>query len=307
MLRHVANNWYEFVALLEEKFLDWPEYIFRGQRDSNWPLRSKFDREYKNAIKLLKETDPFDGLNEQDASLIKKHVNHNDSLDPRADILGRLLSSFRKACTGRRGSHPKDLTDTEWWTLGQHFGLATPLLDWTQSLYVAAYFALKEPTLLPPKNRAVWAFDDIEFNKILLEKRCKRHKEANEIDSIERVEGLIDENSRIISQSGLFTKTPEDEDIEEYIDNNINLLGSSPILYKIEIPDSERETFLRHLEAINIHDSSLFPDINGAAEYANRSLEKEAADRLWELRPDFFRRLDSDDVYHGNDEVGINS
>lgn len=29
-----ANNWYEFVALLESKFLDWPEYIFRGQRDS---------------------------------------------------------------------------------------------------------------------------------------------------------------------------------------------------------------------------------------------------------------------------------
>jgi len=61
-----ANNWYEFVALLESKFLDWPEYIFRGQRDSNWPLRSKFDREYKNATELLKETDPFYGLNKQD-------------------------------------------------------------------------------------------------------------------------------------------------------------------------------------------------------------------------------------------------
>jgi len=183
-----------------------------------------------------------------------------------------LLSSFRKACTGRRGSHPKDLTDTEWWTLGQHFGLATPLLDWTQSPYVAAYFALKEQTSPSSTYRAVWAYTSISCDDILINKRCNWDKEISEIDSIEIIEGLIDENSRIISQSGLFTKTPEGEDIEEFIDNNINLQGSLPILYKIEIPDSEREIFLRHLEAMNIHDSSLFPDIHGAADYANRSL-----------------------------------
>lgn len=37
------NSWNEMVACLETTFLDWPEFIYRGQSDATWPLRSKFD------------------------------------------------------------------------------------------------------------------------------------------------------------------------------------------------------------------------------------------------------------------------
>lgn len=297
-----VSNWYEFIALLETDFLDWPEYIYRGQKNADWTLRSKFDREYRNSQQLLRETDLSRGLDEQDRSLVEQ-ANPNLSLDSRSDLLARLLNQFKKACTGRRGLSPKNLTDTEWWALGQHFGLATPLLDWTRSPYVATYFALKEPDPRMSENRAVWAYTNDGLVEILENMPDNISKDWSELSLIEVVEGLIDENSRIVSQSGLFTKTPRGEDIEEFINDNVSLTGMSPILYKIEIPNSQREVFLRHLEAMNIHDSSLFPDIKGAAEYVNRSLEKEAADLLWKAQPSYIRRMLSNNSYHGDNDA----
>ncbi|MFT6908021.1 MAG: hypothetical protein ACJAS1_004709 [Oleiphilaceae bacterium] len=297
-----VNNWHEFVALLETDFLDWNEYIFRGQRDSTWPLRSKFDREYRSAKNLLKFTDPLKGLNQQDKNLVEQQIP-KIYLDARQDVLDRLLDSFKKACTGRRGQSPKSLSDIEWWALGQHFGLSTPLLDWTQSPYVAAYFALKDPCLDSNTDRAVWAYTHSGMVEIFTNSPGFDQQNSSQSDAIEIVFGLIDENSRIISQSGLFTKSPAGEDVEEFISDKINLTGMSPILYKIEIPSSQREAFLRHLEAMNIHAGSLFPDILGAAEFANRSLERESTDLLWKAQPSFIKRMLSNDAYHGDSDA----
>ena len=297
-----VSSWHEFVALIETDFLDWNEYIFRGQKDASWPLRSKFDREYRNAKKLLAETDPLKGLNQHEKGLVEQS-NPRMSLDARNDLLARLLSRFKKTCTGRRGYSPKTLSDIEWWALGQHFGLATPLLDWTQSPYVAAYFALKEPDLDSKADRAVWAYTHDGMVEIFINSTEYDEQNLNLSHAIEIVFGLIDENSRIISQSGLFTKTPAGEDIEEFIESKIKLTGMSPILYKIEIPNTQREAFLRHLESMNIHAGSLFPDIFGAAELANRGLECESSDLLWKAQPSFIRRMLSNDAYHGGNNA----
>lgn len=292
-----VKNWEEFLRLIETDFLDWPEYIYRGQRDTNWPLRSKFDREYRRARKELGEANIKRGLCKEDLALIEQKTP-DLSLKPRSEVLDRLISQFKISCTGRRGQSPKQLKDIEWWTLGQHFGLSTPLLDWTRSPYVAAYFALEEPLATESGFRAMWAYTNTSMREICINMEKNTNKSAEEIPLIEIVEGLVDENSRIVSQSGLFTKAPSGEDVEEFIENNIDLNGHSPILYKIEIPNEQRETFLRQLDAMNIHYGSLFPDLEGAARYANRGLERESTDLLWQAQPSYIRRMLSNNACH---------
>lgn len=298
-----VDSWAQFLRLIETDFLDWPEYIYRGQRDAAWPLRSNFDRQFRNATAILEQSEPLEGLSVEDRSLVEQ-ANPRTSLDSRDEVLRRLLDRFQRACCGRRGASPKDLSTDEWWALGRHYGLATPLLDWSRSPYVACFFAICEATPPPSGNRAVWAFSHIGLREIFINQPdnldvAEDNLESTELESIELVEAHLDENSRLLSQSGLFTRTPGGVDIEDFIRRRLDLNGMSPILYRIEIPESQREAFLRHLEAMNIHSGSLFPDLVGAAEFSNRGLEKEWSEILWKQRPEFIRRMLSSKASHG--------
>lgn len=289
-----VESWTHFVALLDVHFLDWGEYLFRGQHDSVWPLRSKFDRDYRAAVEHLERSDPLEGLRDEDRGLVEQ-MNPTLRLHPRDQMLARHLKRFKDACTGRRGTNPPKLRDDEWWALGQHFGLATPLLDWTRSPYVATYFALEKPMPSDSGSRAVWAFSYAGFWELFANQQA--FEEESVRPPIEIVESLVDENARLLSQRGLFTRTSGD-DVEEAIAAHVMLIGFSPVLYRIDIPDSEREAFLRQLEAMNIHAGSLFPDISGATVFANRAMEKESSDQLWAARPDRIRRMLANDSSH---------
>lgn len=293
----LAESWSRYLEIMETHFLDWPEYIYRGQRDATWPLRSKFDREFRHATEILKTTDPLEGLNQQDRALVEQ-ASPRTALDPRDQVLERQLDRFRRACCGRRGPSPRDLSADEWWTLGRHFGLSTPLLDWTRSPYVACFFAMHEPSPSPSGKRGVWAFSHIGMRDILINQSENFDRPEERLASIALVEVVIDENSRLLSQGGLFTRTPNGKDVEAFIAEELELTGMSPILYRIEVPESQREAFLRHLEAMNIHSGSLFPDVIGAADFSNRGLEKESSEILWKQRPEFIRRMLSSTASH---------
>lgn len=289
-----VNSWHEFVALIETDFLDWDEYVFRGQKKSEWPLRSKFDRTYKESVDKLEDVRRTIEMPRGDEYRVEKL-----KLDSRNKVLGRLLDTFKKVSLGRRGSSPKELSDIEWWSLGQHFGLSTPLLDWSKSPYVAAYFAFNEADPKSKDYRAIWAYSHDAMLEIFTHDPTSSTKLKTEEDSIVLISSATDENSRIVSQNGMFTRTPNGEDVEEFIEKNLHLNGMAPVLYKIEIPNSLRESFLRHLELMNVHAGSLFPDLQGAAEYANRSLERETENLLWSVTPSFKTRLLRDDICHG--------
>ena len=98
--------------------------------------------------------------------------------------------------------------NNSWWSLGQHFGLATPLLDWTESPYVAAYFSFAERTVSEEMtDRVIYAIDPVEIEK--------KNKVLEPSDRVEIIRPLLDQNPRLVNQRGLFTKLPLGNDLED--------------------------------------------------------------------------------------------
>lgn len=235
----MTNSVDELFSILNNTFWKWPNFIFRGHTQSEWLLESTLSR----ALKNLKSTD-------KDILMIEH------------------LDRFKMQIRGRRGVNPKELTENELWALGQHFGLFTPLLDWSYSPYVALFFALAETEKSRSGYRVVWAFntgDVSAINKWYIKKKTSMRK-------IEIVNPYLDENSRLVSQNALFTKINIMDDVE-------TLVKEVPpakwiTLCKIKIAEELRDSLLSYLDQMNINYSSLFPDLQGSSLYSNLKLNQ---------------------------------
>jgi hypothetical protein len=259
-----VNTWLEFIENIENNFIDHKEYLFRGHRDSTWKLESTFDRKYKDSLKK-----------------IESRLRIDKSYD---ELLKIHLKNFKKNSIGKRINPNKKLNNSEWWALGQHYGLDTPLLDWTLSPYIALYFALFNPTAPNSKTRTLWIFSPTALQEIAI-------NQEPESEFIKEIDSPIDENIRLLSQKGKFTKTPNGKSIEQFLTDDSKLGGFTPVLYRIDIPESLRDLFLRHLNSMNINHSTIFPDLTGASELTNRELEILITYNKWKDTEDFLKRL----------------
>jgi hypothetical protein len=59
--------------------------------------------------------------------------------------------------------------DERYWALGRHYGLKTPLLDWTASPFIALFFAFCDSTA-PDNDQALYALDASYVNRVF----CQR-------------------------------------------------------------------------------------------------------------------------------------
>ncbi len=248
--------WSSFYSLIEHFVAEGEgvhrrDFVWRGQRNPTWPLSPSLDR-------ILTRL-PEEEIQEFDVGpewRVKRH-----------------LERFKFAVRGRRGINPPELRlENDWWALGQHYGLATPLLDWSKSPFAAAYFAFEQDGDEPIENRAVWGLDR---RAIELRNHDLAHGESLESGRpplLEFYEPMSDENPRLVAQGGLFTRAPLRVPVEEWVSFNFPD-AVAPVLFKILIPCRDRTSCLRALNRMNINHLSLFPDLNGASRYVNLALE----------------------------------
>lgn len=239
------SSWEEFhqnVRSLKSK----RGYVWRGQKKDEhkgWFLQSSFDRKVQTN-------------GQQDRS--KKLKLHLDNYKK------EMNKSYPNVL-------PKD--DIDIWAIGQHYGLMTPLLDWTLSPYIAAYFAFNEENNANDQNdryRYVYALNR-SIERLML-KQKKVSKVLSSDRSVPFIDRLPYPNPRFTAQKGIFTKAFHGNDIWKYVQSFSKKRPSEITIVKFRIPVEDREKCLHDLHLMNIDHTSLLLDIRDVVDRCNSKL-----------------------------------
>lgn len=208
-------------------------YIFRGQSNEKWKLMASFDRCYGFL--------PYE----------KRKKMEKD-----------LVDEFRKMCIDWENKEKfKKYDDLQVMTVGQHYGLPTRLLDWSYSLYVAAFFAFVNARD-SNSNIAIWIID-------------KEHEIWQGEYGISVETYRNDENERQKYQYGVFTLNRSTEKtIEDYVSACARNCDVEGALIKIVLPAAERNIVLSDLEMMGINYFNLYRGMEGCALNAVLKVER---------------------------------
>jgi FRG domain len=243
------KNWTEFKDFAENTRL---EYIFRGQSDANWDLSTTLDRS--------KITENFKKFEDE------------------------LITEFKRGAKFYLKDEQVPSTLLEWFSMLQHFGAPSRLLDFSKSPYIAAFFAF-EHTSLDVDKVAIWVIDKIvyyqkamyyfkdkiqkltvtgryTYDDATFEKVYKKSK-VDDINCIFPVEPL-NINQRYYLQQSIFLC--QGNPFEPF-KNQLSFLSESyeKATIKVTIPTIEKKKAIQDLIKMNINRATLFPGLDGFA------------------------------------------
>jgi hypothetical protein len=217
------------------------EYLFRGQPDSTWSLTTTLERftgrlltleEYYRILRATKpQVETFTGETwEKMPSLFDymKEIGEEGLLLP--------------------GKFPA----YEYFVYLRHHGFPSPLLDWTRSPYLAAYFAFRD-VCSTATSVSIYAYCEYTMG----------HKSgSSNAPEITGLGSYVRGHRRHFQQQSQYTICTMNRDGKHCYANHEDTFAENKEdqdeLWKFNIPTSERHKILKQLEQYNINAFSLF-------------------------------------------------
>jgi hypothetical protein len=226
----IMNEWEEFENWVRDNDKKDFEKIYRGQIDPEKRLRTSFHRTERSDLIYYE-------LN--DLKILRHHINAitetNFDLN-NVDDFGGLLN------------------------LTQHHGFPTPLLDWTESPYIAAYFAYEAVNKKDIDGYVrIFVFDSAKWRSDFPETQISYITAPYPMLSIRILP--VKRNVRALPQQSISIFSNID-DVETYI-GICERSKKCKYLTKIDLPRSNRNNAMRELRKMGITAASLFPGLDG--------------------------------------------
>lgn len=241
-------------------------FIYRGHADSNWKLESTLERTIGE---------------KWSSELARKFEDH-------------YLNLFKSKYHIYNGHEHEPKSKLAWLSVMQHYGAPTRLIDFTESPYVALYFALEAYNPLLRNDLAIYAID---YNSIMdeslafISKRDSSFKKTRH-EIIGKQDELFDDvvdrfsyevvwiteplelNARIDRQSGTFLISGDKEKrIEDLLARD---MYKNVRILKFIVPHSIYENIYALLRKMNINAKTIYGDLGGLAKSIKMDMQVHA-------------------------------
>jgi hypothetical protein len=238
------DKWEDFVPQIRELRGQYSEnshpIIFRGMADYNWQLKTTLERTTRETFSV------YDYL-----VVVSKCVNQLESVTGKKWDF-KSIPEIKKEIKEIQGPLRVHLPHYDYLLYLRHHGYPSPLLDWTESPFIAAYFAFHEK--VSQERIAVYAFIG------------SQHRARGGIVGEPMIfyKGpYVSTHSRHFAQKSWYTIATKYDKIEDHVfccheDVLANDNMNQNMLLKITIPTGERKKVLQELNDYNINHFTLF-------------------------------------------------
>jgi hypothetical protein len=226
--------------------------LFRGQADADWELDTTLERSghdesveryYRLILRLQTEIEITTGVKWDNIP----SVPEIEALSLDYDKFSRALSNFPHYA---------------YMAYLRHNGFPCPLLDWSRSPFVAAYFAFRAD-VSSDKNVAIYAFTD---------RTTSFKTSSSDNPQIHRLGPYVASHKRHFSQQSEYTVCVSYANGEWHFVPHSSVFESNPegvtqdVLMKFVLSAGERQTVLKELNDYNLNAYSLFGSTEGLME-----------------------------------------